>query len=89
MSFPFYISTIPLWEQLIFVRDRNHREQEFGVRTVVGMADQNYQDLRAWKQAMDLVLAIYRCTESFPRSEMFGLVAQMRRPAVPVPSNIA
>ena len=53
------------------------------------MTKQNYQDLRAWKKAMDLVVAVYRCTELFPRSEMFGLVSQMRRAAVSVPSNIA
>jgi four helix bundle protein len=42
-----------------------------------------------WQKAMDLVTDIYRCTRSFPRDETFGLVAQMRRSSVSVPSNIA
>ena len=38
---------------------------------------------------MDLADLVYRITEGFPRSEMFGLVAQMRKAAVSIPSNIA
>ena len=48
-----------------------------------------YEDLEAWRRAMDLVLAVYRCTGSFPKQEMYGLTSQMRRAAVSVPSNIA
>ena len=48
-----------------------------------------YEDLIAWRRSMDLVLEVYRCTESFPKLEMYGLVSQMRRAAVSVPSNIA
>lgn len=49
----------------------------------------SYKDLRAWRQAMDLALAIYRNTRSFPKDELYGLTAQLRRAAVSVPSNIA
>jgi four helix bundle protein len=48
-----------------------------------------YRDLLVWQKAMDLVTEVYQCTKSFPRDEMFGLVAQMRRSSVSVPSNIA
>ena len=38
---------------------------------------------------MELVRTIYSLTQSFPKAEMFGLIAQMRRAAVSIPSNIA
>ena len=49
----------------------------------------NYADLVAWKKAMAFVTAVYRLTRVFPDSERFGLVSQMRRAAVSIPSNIA
>ena len=45
--------------------------------------------LDVWHDAMDLVVAIYAFSSSFPAEERFGLIAQMRRAAVSVPSNIA
>ena len=48
-----------------------------------------YRDLEVWKRSMALVQATYRATEGFPRSEMFGMVSQIRRAAVSIPSNIA
>jgi four helix bundle protein len=38
---------------------------------------------------MELVLEVYRCTKTFPREETYGLVSQMRRAAVSIPSNVA
>lgn len=49
----------------------------------------NYKDLLAWQKAMELVLDIYRSTQTFPKSEVYGLSSQMRRAAVSIPSNIA
>ena len=48
-----------------------------------------HHDLLAWQQAMALVKQVYALTASFPSDEKFGLVAQMRRAAVSIPSNIA
>jgi len=48
-----------------------------------------HQRLEMWKQSMLLVKAIYTATASFPKAELFGLVSQMRRAAVSIPSNIA
>ncbi len=48
-----------------------------------------HQRLELWQQAMMLVKEIYAVTVDFPREEMFGLVSQMRRAAVSIPSNIA
>ena len=50
---------------------------------------QNYKDLVVWQKGIDLAKGIYRLTRKFPREEKFGLVSQMRRAAVSIPSNIA
>ena len=48
-----------------------------------------FEDLNAWKQAMELVYDVYLVTSKFPKSETYGLAIQMRRAAVSIPSNIA
>ena len=48
----------------------------------------DYHKLRAFELADQLALAIYKCTKSFPKEEMFGLISQIRRAAVSAPSNI-
>jgi len=48
-----------------------------------------YKDLIAWQKAKRLAVAVYSATSGFPRCETFGLVAQLRRCAVSVVSNIA
>ncbi len=49
----------------------------------------SYKDLQIWKNGINLVREIYNLTRGMPKEEMFGLVSQMRRAAVSVPSNIA
>ena len=49
----------------------------------------SFRDLRVWQAAMDLVEHIYRLTQNFPKSELYGLTSQLQRAAVSVPSNIA
>ena len=49
----------------------------------------DFKDLRVWQDAMILVRNVYRLTRTFPKEELFGLVSQMRRSAVSIPSNIA
>ena len=49
----------------------------------------SFRDLLVWQKAMDLADAVYTATANFPRHELFGLTAQMRRAAVSIPSNIA
>lgn len=48
-----------------------------------------HKDLKAWQLAMDFVVMVYAITRSFPRDELYGLVSQLRRAAVSIPSNIA
>jgi len=50
---------------------------------------ENYTELLVWKRGMVLVKETYQLTRSFPADEKFGLVSQMRRAAVSIPSNIA
>ncbi len=49
----------------------------------------NYSDLTVWQKAMQFVTELYKVTAAFPKEEKYGLVDQMRRAAVSVPSNIA
>ncbi len=49
----------------------------------------SYTDLIAWQKAMDLVCMTYEMTQALPQDERFGLVIQMRRCSVSIPSNIA
>lgn len=49
----------------------------------------SYTDLRVWQEAMTLAEDIYRVTRAFPKEELYGLVSQMRRAAVSIPSNVA
>ena len=48
----------------------------------------DYHKLRAFELADQLALAIYKCTKSFPKEEIFGLTSQIRRAAVSATSNI-
>ncbi len=48
-----------------------------------------FEDLVVWQNSHAAVLAIYRFTATFPKSEIYGLVSQLRRAMVSVPANIA
>lgn len=49
----------------------------------------SFTDLRVWKEAHKLVLAVYQITKIYPKDELFGLTSQMRRAAVSITSNLA
>ena len=49
----------------------------------------DHRDLEAWQVAMDAVVETHRLSADFPRTETYGLVGQIRRAAVSVPSNVA
>ena len=48
-----------------------------------------YKKLNVWQESVNLVTEIYLLTKSFPDSEKFGLISQINRSAVSIPSNIA
>src|SRR5947207_9919853 len=50
---------------------------------------QSYKDLNVWQKGIELAKLIYTLTARFPAEEKFGLISQMRRAAVSIPSNVA
>jgi four helix bundle protein len=48
-----------------------------------------YRDLDIWNAGIRLVKDVYKTTENFPKHELYGLISQMRRSAISIPSNIA
>ncbi len=49
----------------------------------------SYRDLLIWQKSMDLIVDIYKVSAKFPKEEIYGLTAQIRRASISVPSNIA
>jgi four helix bundle protein len=49
----------------------------------------HYKELLIWQRAMGLAKSVHLLTETFPTLERYGIVAQMRRAAISIPSNIA
>ena len=62
-------------------RNEEFRMNENGVKT--------HKDLEIWKLGIEMVEYVYKITAAFPREEQFGLISQMRRCSVSIPSNIA
>ena len=48
-----------------------------------------HRKLDVWKKSMEFVKDIYEATNSFPKSEVYGLTSQMRRATISIPSNLA
>jgi len=49
----------------------------------------SHKDLEVWRASIDLARDIYALTRTYPKEEQYGIISQMRRSAVSVPSNIA
>ena len=49
----------------------------------------DYKDLKVWQKSMELVKEIYLITKDLPKDEQYGLISQMRRCAISIPSNIS
>jgi four helix bundle protein len=49
----------------------------------------SYRELEVWKKSMDFAIQIYQNTATFPNHELYGLVSQLRRAAISIPSNVA
>jgi four helix bundle protein len=49
----------------------------------------NFKDLIVWKNAHELVLALYKTTQFFPKEELYTLTSQVRRAGISIPTNLA
>lgn len=49
----------------------------------------HYRDLEVWRRGIDITVMVYQWTNTFPKSEVYGLTNQIRRAAISIPSNIA
>lgn len=49
----------------------------------------SYKDLIVWQKSVELVKEVYLLTSLFPKSELFGIISQIRRASISIPSNIA
>lgn len=57
--------------------------------TTAYVRTRNFTELVVWQQGMELAKAVYQETHAFPKQETFGLISQLRRASVSIPSNIA
>ena len=53
------------------------------------MSNNGYKNLIVWQKSVELVVEVYKLTEKFPKTEAYGLISQIQRSAVSIPSNIA
>ena len=53
------------------------------------MKTTSFKDLIVWQKSRDLAVLVYRLTDKFPKSELYGLTNQMRRATISISSNIA
>ncbi|WP_310426703.1 four helix bundle protein [Chamaesiphon sp. VAR_48_metabat_135_sub] len=53
------------------------------------MSVSRFRESKAWQLGMDLAERVYLLTDSFPKSETYGMTSQIRRSAVSIPSNLA
>lgn len=49
----------------------------------------NFKNLKVWQKSVDLAVKVYELTKFFPSEERFGIISQIRRSSVSIPSNIA
>lgn len=67
--------------------DKNKHQHEYGARSAID--HRPHRKLDVWKRSMEFVKDTYQVTEAFPKSEVYGLISQMRRAVVSIPSNLA
>jgi four helix bundle protein len=64
-------------------------EVMLGTKPAAKPVIKSHRGLIVWQKAMDLVVAVYRATDTFPKAETYGLTSQIRRAVTSIPANIA
>jgi four helix bundle protein len=70
-------------------RIQNSEQKQEGKKRMKRPPAKEFQDLIVWQKAHEFVLSVYRHSESYPKSEIYGLISQLRRAAVSIAANIA
>jgi four helix bundle protein len=50
--------------------------------------EDRWKNLEVWKKSDDLAFQVFHATKSFPKEEIYGLISQIRRSALSIPTNI-
>lgn len=79
----------PILDPSARYRCRRNEQDLHILPLVYDHTSKSHKDLIVWQKGLELAVDIHRLTENFPRHERFGIVAQLRRAAVSIPSNIA
>lgn len=81
---------------MVLTQDTEHRTQKIRNKQFIQILEgfkiekaRTFTDLIVWQKAHKFVLAAYRLSEKFPKSEIYGLTSQLRRAAISIPANIA
>jgi len=53
------------------------------------LGGESFRDLIVWQRAIQMTVAVYKLTATFPKEEQFGLTSQLRRASVSIASNLA
>ena len=73
---------------LIPITDRSRNSALQSAEFLGGLDERKFEDLEVWQFSMDVVYFIYDVTASFPKDELYGIISQMRRAAVSIPSKM-
>jgi four helix bundle protein len=61
----------------------------YEIRGIMVEKIRNFRDLDVWKKGIEIVKDVYKTVDSFPKHEFYGIVSQMQRCSISIPSNIA
>ena len=78
-----------MWQQDHGIEDRGSPEWQTEAHVSGMLAVKDFRELKVWQKAHELTLGVYQVTATFPREELYGLTAQMRRASSSIAANLA